>query len=176
MTTALRVLVISRAWRSGGDRSLGSAGLRRILGCEFSSVRRYIRSDGSSSPGLVVGPEALQLRVESGVAAKEQLVSCVFSPRGRRPAPRHTSWRSALPPSIYSGLCGTCGGTGAGSCLSRRPVRRWRFVRRRWCGAGSRRAARAGRRCSRRRSGPSRCSSPRRGGTAPRPGRGGPGR
>ena len=43
-------------------------------------MRRYIRSDGSSSPGLVVGPEALQLRVESGVAAKEQLVSCVFRP------------------------------------------------------------------------------------------------
>jgi hypothetical protein len=51
------------------------------MGCEFSSVRRYIRSDRSSSPGLVVGPEALQLRVESGVAAKEQLVSCVFGPR-----------------------------------------------------------------------------------------------
>jgi hypothetical protein len=50
------------------------------MGCEFSSVRRYIRSDRSSSPGLVVGPEALQLRVESGVAAKEQLVSCVFRP------------------------------------------------------------------------------------------------
>ena len=65
-------------------------------------------------------------------------------------------------PAAQATVCRSTGGRGdpVFVCLSRRPVRRWRFVRRVRSGGGSRRGAGVRRRCIRRRSGPLRCSSP----------------
>jgi hypothetical protein len=70
MATALRVLVISRAWRSGGDRSPGISritaghGLRVLLGASVQKVRQVFLARPRGRPGGVAA------RVESGVAAK----------------------------------------------------------------------------------------------------------
>ena len=95
--------------------------------------------------GLGVEPLALSSWLSMVICER---LAALLRVQAREVGGRHSACRRrrALSP--------THGATGRGACLSRRPVRRWRLVRRRWCGAGSRRAAQAGRRCSLRRAGP----------------------
>ena len=111
--------------------------------------------------------------------------------RDRAGLPRRLPVRRQLGPrkSVRRGdpsVGWSCGDPRRPMLAATRPIRRLsfqrafrrRFGRRRLCGAGSRRRAGGPRLCTRRRSGPSPCSSPSRrgrGGGSPHPGRGQPG-